>query len=68
MHGDIDANAVNDFVASSYPQLGSRCLDIGTDFATAEYDLSEIARRPGCFISGPDQFRLADGVLWLFAS
>ena len=31
---------------------------------TAEYDLCEIERRPGGFISGPDQFRLADGALW----
>ncbi len=64
MPGDIDADAVNEFVASCYPQLGVRCLDIGEDFVTAEYDLSEIERRPGGFISGPDQFRLADGALW----
>ena len=47
MPGDIDADDVNEFVASCYPQLGVRCLDIGEDFVTAEYDLSEIERRPG---------------------
>ena len=64
MPGDIDADAVNEFVASCYPQLGVQCLDVGEDFVTAEYDLSEIERRPGGLISGPDQFRLADGALW----
>jgi acyl-coenzyme A thioesterase PaaI-like protein len=64
MSGTIDANAVNAFVNDCYPELGSRCVDIGQDFAVAEYDLNGITRRPGGYISGPDQFRLADAVFW----
>ena len=64
MPGAIDVEAVNQFVKSSYPELGTWCVDIGADLVVAEYDLSGIARRPGGFISGPDQFRLADAGLW----
>ena len=31
MPGDIDADAVNEFVASCYPQLGVQCLDVGEE-------------------------------------
>ena len=64
MSSQIDPDGVNSFVNNCYPELGSRCVEIGSDFAVAEYDLSGIARRPGGYISGPDQFRLADGALW----
>ncbi len=67
MPADITTEAVNAFVNDCYPQLGSRCIDIGEQFAIAEYDLSGVARRPGGYISGPDQFRLADGTLWFLA-
>ena len=65
MSSQIDPDGVNSFVNNCYPELGSRCVEIGSDFALAEYDLSGIARRPGGYISGPDQFRLADGALWV---
>tara|TARA_Y100001970_G_scaffold267202_1_gene356822 strand:- start:1144 stop:1560 length:417 start_codon:yes stop_codon:yes gene_type:complete len=64
MPENIEAEAINAFVADCFPELGSRCLEIGEDFALAEYDMSGIARRPGGYISGPDQFRLADAALW----
>ena len=64
MPGDITTDTVNAFVNDCYPQLGSRCLEIGDKFAVAEYDLTGVARRPGGYISGPDQFQLADGALW----
>ena len=64
MPGDITTDTINAFVNDCYPQLGSRCLDIGDKFAVAEYDLTGVARRPGGYISGPDQFQLADGALW----
>ena len=64
MSENVEAEAINAFVADCFPELGSRCLDIGDDFVLAEYDMSGIARRPGGYISGPDQFRLADAALW----
>ena len=64
MSENIEAQTINDFVAGCFPELGSRCIDIGDDFALAEYDMSGVARRPGGYISGPDQFRLADATLW----
>jgi uncharacterized protein (TIGR00369 family) len=67
MPGDITIDTVNAFIDDCYPQLGSRCVDIGDKFAIAEYDLTKVARRPGGYISGPDQFRLADGALWFLA-
>ena len=53
MPGDITTDTVNAFVDDCYPELGSRCVDIGDKFAIAEYDLTEVARRPGGYISGP---------------
>jgi uncharacterized protein (TIGR00369 family) len=64
MPSDITADTVNAFVNDCYPQLGSRCIEIGEKFSIAEYDLTGVARRPGGYISGPDQFRLADAALW----
>ena len=67
MPGDMTTDTLNAFVNDCYPQLGSRCVDIGEEYAIAEYDLTGVARRPGGYISGPDQFRLADGALWFLA-
>ena len=67
MSDEISAQTINLFVAGCFPELGSRCIDIGEEFAVAEYDLTGVARRPGGYISGPDQFRLADGALWFLA-
>ncbi len=67
MSDEISAETINLFVAGCFPELGSRCIDIGEEFAVAEYDLTGVARRPGGYISGPDQFRLADGALWFLA-
>ncbi len=67
MSDEINAETINLFVAGCFPELGSRCIDIGEGFAIAEYDLRGVARRPGGYISGPDQFRLADGALWFLA-
>ncbi len=67
MSDAISAETINLFVAGCFPELGSRCIDIGEEFAVAEYDLTGVARRPGGYISGPDQFRLADGALWFLA-
>ncbi len=67
MSDEISAETINLFVAGCFPELGSRCIDIGEEFAVAEYDLAGVARRPGGYISGPDQFRLADGALWFLA-
>lgn len=64
MSENADAEIINAFVADCFPELGSLCLDIGEEFAVAEYDMTGIARRPGGYISGPDQFRLADAALW----
>tara|TARA_Y100000768_G_scaffold262745_1_gene200361 strand:- start:24151 stop:24564 length:414 start_codon:yes stop_codon:yes gene_type:complete len=64
---EISAETINLFVAGCFPELGSRCIDVGKEFAVAEYDLTGVARRPGGYISGPDQFRLADGALWFLA-
>ena len=67
MSDEISAETINLFVAGCFPELGSRCIDIGEEFAVAQYDLTDVARRPGGYISGPDQFRLADGALWFLA-
>ncbi len=67
MSDEISAETINTFVSGCFPELGSRCVDVGEQFAIAEYDLKGVARRPGGYISGPDQFRLADGALWFLA-
>ena len=54
---------VNEAMQSIWPEVNSRCVDLGPDFAVAEVILGEF-RRPGGFIPGPAQFQAADVALW----
>lgn len=55
---------INAMIAELFPGSGSRCVEIGPDFALAKLDVTDDNVRPGGFISGPTQFALADAVLW----
>ena len=55
---------VNQFVDKVFPAMRVLCLEITETHALAELIVDQDALRPGGFISGPDQFRLADAVLW----
>lgn len=51
-------------VADLFPGSGTRCVEIGDDYALAAYDVEDHNIRPGGFVSGPTQFALADSALW----
>lgn len=67
MHEQLTVQAINDMVDAQFPGSGSRCVEIGADFAIAAYDVSDDDIRPGGFVSGPAQFALADAALWFLA-
>ena len=55
---------VNQFVDNVFPAMKVSCLEITEIHALALFTVNPDDLRPGGFISGPDQFRLADAVLW----
>ena len=55
---------VNQFVDNVFPAMKVSCLEITEIHALALLTVNPDDLRPGGFISGPDQFRLADAVLW----
>ena len=63
-------DAINAMITELFPGTGSRCVEIGADYALAATTVDQTGLRPGGFISGPTQFSLADAALWylVFAS
>ena len=55
---------VNWFVDKVFPAMRVSCLEITEIHALAVLTVDPDELRPGGFVSGPDQFRLADAVLW----
>ena len=64
MEGTITAAGINAMVAELFPGSGNACAEIGPDHAVARRDVTAEQIRPGGFVSGPEQFGLADSVLW----
>jgi uncharacterized protein (TIGR00369 family) len=66
----LTPQAVDDFVAASYPTTtaqGFRCDAIGEGFAVTRWRHDPQQLRPGDFISGPTQFAAADLALWFLS-
>jgi uncharacterized protein (TIGR00369 family) len=55
---------INAMLRTDFPGSGSRCIELGADFAVAEYVVEPGDLRPGGFVSGPTQFSLVDAALW----
>lgn len=60
----VTAAQINAYLDSADFGTGSRCLEVGADFAIARYDASTANLRPGGIVSGPTLFGLCDAVLW----
>lgn len=56
--------AVNAMLTELFPGAQDRCHELGADWALGRRDIGPEAIRPGGYISGPEQFSLADAVLW----
>jgi acyl-coenzyme A thioesterase PaaI-like protein len=67
MPGQLDIAAINDMVAEQFPGTGNRCVELGSDYAIAAYDVTPADIRPGGFVSGPCQFAIADCALWFLS-
>ena len=63
----LDLVAVNEMVSEQFPGSGNRCIELGSDFAVAAYEVTPSDIRPGGFVSGPCQFALADCALWFLS-
>jgi uncharacterized protein (TIGR00369 family) len=61
---NVTADAVNAMLRDQFPGSASRCIELGADFAVAEYEVEPGDIRPGGFVSGPTQFGLIDSALW----
>lgn len=64
---NLTVDAVNEMVRNQFAGSGSRCVELGPDYAVAVYDVSDENIRPGGFVSGPTQFALVDAALWYLA-
>ena len=63
----LDVDEINAMVRDQFPGTGNRCIEIGTDYAIAAYDVQPSDIRPGGFVSGPCQFAIADCALWFLS-
>lgn len=61
---NVTTDAVNAMLRDQFPGSASRCIELGADFAVAEYAVEPSDIRPGGFVSGPTQFGLIDSALW----
>jgi uncharacterized protein (TIGR00369 family) len=57
-------DAINAMLTEQFPGSANRCVEIGPDFAVAEYVVQPDDIRPGGFVSGPTQFAVIDSALW----
>lgn len=64
MNDDLTVDAVNAMLTEQFPGSANYCVELGTDYAIAAYDVNEQNIRPGGFVSGPTQFALVDSALW----
>lgn len=64
---EIDLVAVNEMVAEQFPGTGNRCIELGSDYSVAAYEVTPSDIRPGGFVSGPCQFALVDCALWFLS-
>jgi acyl-coenzyme A thioesterase PaaI-like protein len=64
---NVTIDAVNAMVREQFPGSGNYCVELGSDFAIAGYDVVADDIRPGGFVSGPCQFAIADCALWFLA-
>ena len=60
----ITPDQINTMVREQFSGSGSRCIELGADYAIAAIEVSSENIRPGGFVSGPTQFALADAALW----
>ena len=62
--GEVTAASINTMIDQEFPGTGNSCVEVGLDFVIAQHTVDPAGLRPGGFISGPNQFSLADGALW----
>ncbi|MAT03948.1 MAG: hypothetical protein CL424_02755 [Acidimicrobiaceae bacterium] len=56
---------INEAVGAAYEGMRNRCTEIGDGFVMTAWDVDEDDDlRPGGYVSGPTQFKIADGALW----
>lgn len=60
----LTVEAVNAMVREQFAGSGNRCVELGSDYAIAVYEVQDANIRPGGFVSGPTQFALIDSALW----
>ena len=65
---ELTPDAVNDFLAESFPSAYAeslRCVEIGEGFAVDRWTYDDTELRPGGYISGPRLFGVADTAFWM---
>ena len=67
MHVVLDVDEVNAMVREQFAGSRNRCLELGHNYAVAEYEVVPDDIRPGGFVAGPAQFALVDSALWFLS-
>lgn len=60
----VTVDAINEFLERDFAGTSNRCAEVGDRWATARFDSSAAALRPGGIISGPTVFGLCDAALY----
>ena len=67
MTSQLDVAEINAMIADQFPGTRNRCVELGSDYAVAAYDVTPADIRPGGYVSGPTQFAIVDSALWFLA-
>ncbi|MEZ5294765.1 MAG: PaaI family thioesterase [Ilumatobacteraceae bacterium] len=63
--GNVTPEAINEAVAAQYADMRNLCTEIGDGYVLTEWTVDpDDDLRPGGYVSGPTQFKIADGALW----
>ena len=62
---ELTPELINRAMQAEYGTMPNRCTEIGDGFVMTSWEVDEDSDlRPGGYVSGPTQFKIADGALW----
>lgn len=62
---ELTPESINETILIEYPDMRNLCTELGDDFVMTSWDVDPVDDiRPGGYVSGPTQFKIADGALW----
>ena len=62
---ELTPESINETILAEYAEMWNLCTEIGDGYVMTSWDVDPVDDiRPGGYVSGPTQFKIADGALW----